>query len=197
MTADQRFASRRPDVLVYQTDPLTEPFTFAGPLDAKLHVATSGTDSDFVVKLIDVYPENMPQPGPAPERHPRDADIPPTLLAGYQQLVRGEPVRGKFRHGFTRPEPFTPNQPDAVNFSMVEVNHTFLPGHRIMVQVQSTWFPLVDLNPQTFVDIPHARASDFQPATERIYHSADRPSGLEMYVLPRTAGDASAAGSAN
>ncbi len=93
-------------------------------------------------------------------------------------------MRGKFRHSFSKPEPFTPNQPEAVDLSLVEVNHTFLPGHRIMLQIQSTWFPLVDLNPQTFVDIPGATAADFKPATERIYHSAQLPSGIEIYFLP-------------
>ena len=184
MAADQRFASRRPDVLVYQTDPLTQPVTFAGPLRAKLHVATSGTDSDFIVKLIDVYPDSTPQP-PIDTPRPHDVEAPAPLLAGYQQLVRGEPMRGKFRHSFTAPEPFTPNKPDLVDFSLVEVNHTFLPGHRIMVQVQSTWFPLIDLNPQTFVDIPKATAANFKPATERIYHSAQLPSGLEFFLLPQ------------
>ncbi len=185
MAADQRFASKRPDVLVYQTEPLTAAVTFAGPISAKLHVSTSGTDSDYIVKLIDVYPQTTPQPKAAGEPHgPRDAEAPATLLAGYQQLVRGEPMRGKFRRSFTAPEPFTPGKPEAVDFSMVEVNHTFLPGHRIMVQVQSTWFPLIDLNPQTFVDIPKATAADFKPATERVYHSAELPSGLEIFLLP-------------
>lgn len=185
MAADQRFASRRPDVLVYQTDPLSAPLTFAGPISARLHASTSGTDSDFIVKLIDVYPDTVPQAQSAPEsRRGHDVEAPPTLLAGYQQLVRGEPMRGKFRHSFSKAEPFTPNQPEAVDFSMIEVNHTFLPGHRIMVQVQSSWFPLVDLNPQTFVDIPNATAADFKPATERIYHSAQLPSGIEIFLLP-------------
>ncbi len=185
MAADQRFAAKRPDVLVYQTDPLTSPVTFAGPISAKLHASTSGTDSDFVVKLIDVYPDTLSEPEPAGDaRRTQDVEAPPTLLAGYQQLVRGEPMRGKFRRSFTKPEPFTPDQPEAIDFSLVEVNHTFLPGHRIMVQVQSSWFPLVDLNPQTFVDIPNAAAADFKPATERIYHSAQLPSGIEIYFLP-------------
>ena len=185
MTADQRFASKRPDVLVYQTDPLTAPVTFAGPITAKLHVSTSGTDSDFVVKLIDVYPDTVAPPKSAAiAPRPRDVEAPATLLAGYQQLVRGEPMRGKFRHSFTQPEPFTPGKPEAVDLSLIQVNHTFLPGHRIMVQVQSSWFPLVDLNPQTFVDIPKATPADFKPATERIYHSAQLPSGIEIYLLP-------------
>ena len=106
-------------------------------------------------------------------------------------------MRGKFRHSFTTPEPFTPNKPEAVDFSMVEVNHTFLPGHRIMVQVQSTWFPLIDLNPQTFVDIPKATASDFKLATERIYHSAQFPSGVEIFLLPAGGSSSPAASHGN
>ena len=186
MDADQRFASTRPDVLVYQTEPLTENVTFAGPLKAKLHVSTSGTDSDFVVKLIDVYPQDFQYadaPGPAKE-HPKDLGNPPVLMAGYEQLVRGEPMRGKFRKSFAVPEPFVPGKPEAVEFSLVEVNHTFLKGHRIMVQVQSSWFPLVDLNPQVFEDISKAKPGDFKPATQRVYHTTDLPSGIEFQALP-------------
>ena len=186
MDADQRFASTRPDVLVYQTAPLTEDVTFAGPLKAKLHVSTTGTDSDFVVKLIDVYPQDFTyadadQP---PKERPKDVGKSPVLMGGYEQLVRGEPMRGKFRHSLAVPEPFTPGKPEAVDFSLVEVNHTFLKGHRIMVQVQSSWFPLVDLNPQVFEDISKARPEDFKPATERVYHTPQLPSGIEFQALP-------------
>ena len=183
MVADQRFAATRPDVLVYQTEPLTQNITFAGPLRAKLHVSTSGTDSDFVVKLIDVFPQQTPE---TPVRGPRPHDVlaPAPLTAGYQMLVRGEPMRGKYRHSAYKPEAFTPGKPEALNFSLVQVNHTFLKGHRIMVQVQSSWFPLVDLNPQTFVDLSKAVPSDFQKATERVYHTADLPSGIEFQALP-------------
>ncbi len=184
MVADQRFAATRPDVLVYQTEPLAEDVTFAGPLKAKLHVSTSGTDSDFVVKLIDVYPEEeAPKPPRGQLSRPSDALAPEPLKAGYEQLVRGEPMRGKFRHSFYKPEAFTPGKVEPVDFSLVQVNHTFLKGHRIMVQVQSSWFPLVDLNPQTFVDIPKAKPEDFQPATERVYHTAEAPSGIEFQAL--------------
>ena len=181
MVADQRFASERPDVLTYQTDALAENVTFAGPLTAKLQVSTSGTDSDFVVKLIDVYPQEEA----ARPRGPRPADAlaPAPLMAGYEQLVRGEPMRGKFRKSFYKPEAFVPGKVEAVDFSMVQVNHTFLKGHRIMVQVQSSWFPLVDLNPQTFVEIPRARPEDFKPATERVYRTAAQPSGVEFQAL--------------
>jgi hypothetical protein len=184
MVADQSYAATRPDVLVYQTDPLTEDVTFAGPLRAKLHVSTSGTDSDFDVKLIDVYPKDFSAPGtPAAHASSTDALAPPDLLGSYEQLVRGEPMRGKFRISQTTPQPFTPGKVEALDFSLVQVNHTFLKGHRIMVQVQSSWFPLTDLNPQTFVDIPHAKPEDFKPAVERVYHTAKEPSGLEFQAL--------------
>jgi predicted acyl esterase len=104
-------------------------------------------------------------------------------MAGYQQLVRGEPMRGKFRHSFEKPEPFTPGKVEAVNFAMPDVHHTFRRGHRIMVQVQSSWFPLVDLNPQTFVRIPEAKAEDFRKATQRVYRGAAQASGIEVMVL--------------
>jgi putative CocE/NonD family hydrolase len=182
MVADQRFAAERPDVLVYQTEPLTEDVTFAGPLRAKLHISTSGTDSDFVVKLIDVYPEQEAA-AERPGERPRDVLAPAPLMAGYEQLVRGEPMRGKFRHSFYKPEPFTPGKVEALDFSLVQVNHTFQGGHRIMVQVQSSWFPLVDLNPQTFVEIPKARPEDFQKATERVYHTAEAPSGIQFQAI--------------
>ncbi len=182
MVADQRFAATRPDVLVYKTEPLTEDVTFAGPLRAKLHVSTSGTDSDFVVKLIDVYPQR----DVASERRARATDVltPAPLMDGYQQLVRGEPMRGKFRNSLATPEPFTPGKVEALDFSLVQVNHTFLKGHRIMVQVQSSWFPLVDLNPQVFEDISKAKPEDFKPATERVYHTTKAPSGIEFQALP-------------
>jgi len=105
-------------------------------------------------------------------------------MSSYQQLVRGEPMRGKFRHGFEKAVPFTPGMVEEVNFTMPDVNHTFRRGHRIMIQVQTSWFPLVDRNPQTFVDIPNAKPSDFQKATERVYRSASQPSGVEVEVLP-------------
>jgi putative CocE/NonD family hydrolase len=171
MTYDQRFASRRPDVLTYVTEPLDRDVTVAGPVTPLLEVSTSGTDSDFVVKLIDVYPADYPEPQPRTEH---------VYMAGYQQLVRGEPFRGKFRNGMDKPEPFTPNQPAKIEYVMPDICHTFRPGHRIMVQIQSSWFPLTDLNPQKFVDIPNAKRTDFQRAIERIYRgSAVRISVIE------------------
>jgi hypothetical protein len=175
MTGDQRFAASRTDVLVYQTEPLEEDLTVAGPLTATLYVSTSGTDSDWVVKLIDVYPGNYPDPDPNPKG---------VRMGGYEQLVRGEPFRGRFRKGFDKPAPFEPGKPDKVEFQLPGVFHTFRRGHRIMVQVQSSWFPLVDRNPQKFVKIDEAKASDFQKATERVYRSTKLPSGLTVGVLP-------------
>jgi uncharacterized protein len=168
MTEDQRFAAQRPDVLVYQTEALTEDLTIAGPIKVSLNVSTSGTDSDFVVKLIDVYPREYSTPAP-----PRGQPIPPNAvkMGGYQQLVRGEPFRTKFRISFEKPEPMTPGEPTAINFEMPDVYHTFRRGHRVMVQVQSSWFPLVDRNPQKFMDIPKAKVEDFQKATQHVYRS--------------------------
>lgn len=186
MVADQRFAATRPDVLVYRTEPLEEDLTFAGPLAARLFVSTTGTDSDWVVKLIDVYPPDRSGP-PKPPAKDGANDVPPpsVKLAGYQQLVRGEPLRGKFRHSLTTPEAFTPGQVEELRIEMPDINHTFRRGHRIMVQVQSSWFPLIDRNPQTFVDIPHARPEDFQKATETIHRSAIHASALEVMLLPQ------------
>ncbi len=145
MVADQRFASHRTDVLVYETDVLEKDVSLAGPLVADLRVSTSGTDSDWIVKLIDVYPNDFPDPKPNP------GDV---RMGGFQQLVRGEVMRGKFRSSFEKPEAFISGQYEPlVKFTLPDVCHTFRRGHKIMVHVQSTWFPLVDRNPQTFVDI--------------------------------------------
>lgn len=175
MTDDQRFAAKRPDVLVYQTEVLKEDVTLAGPITVGLHTSTTGTDSDFVVKLIDVYSEDFPNPDPNPNN---------VQMGGYQQLVRGEPMRGKFRNSFEQPEPFTPGQVTAVNWTMPDIYHTFRRGHRIMVQVQSSWFPLVDRNPQKFCDINTATEADFQKATQRVYHSPQAASQIRVNVLP-------------
>ena len=192
MVSDQRFAATRPDVLVYQTPVLTEDVTIAGPISPKLFVSTSGTDSDFDVKLIDVYPTDYPDS--KVDDHPdgqgrpqRRTDVPPPAftMGGYQQLVRGEPFRGKFRHSFEKPEPFTPGKVEEIDFHIQDVNHTFRRGHRIMVQVQSSWFPLTDRNPQTFVNIPDAKPADFMKATERVYHGKGQASGIGVGVLPQ------------
>jgi uncharacterized protein len=186
MVADQRFAATRPDVLVYQTEPLDEDVTITGPVSPRLFVSTSGTDSDWDVKLIDVYPADYPEATPANPNEVPPADVPPphVTLAGYQQLIRGEPMRGKFRKSFEKPEPFTPGKVEEVAFTMPDVNHTFRRGHRIMVQVQSSWFPLTDRNPQTFVNIPDAKPSDFRKATERVYRGKAQPSSVAVQVLP-------------
>jgi hypothetical protein len=176
MTDDQRFAATRPDVLVYQTDVLTEDITIAGPINANLLVSTSGTDSDFVVKLIDVYPDN------APDNEPNPAGV---KMGGYQMLVRAEVMRARFRNSFERPEPMRANSPTRVNFELPDASHTFLKGHRIMVQIQSSWFPLVDRNPQKFVDIYTATEKDFQKATQRVYRSGPNGSRLELRVISR------------
>jgi uncharacterized protein len=174
MVDDQRFAASRPDVLVYQTDPLEDDITLAGPIQAHLEVSTTGTDSDWVVKLIDVYSGDYPNPEPNPAG---------VQMGGYQQLVRGEAMRGKFRLSFEKPEPFQPGQITKVEWILPDVNHTFRRGHRIMVQVQSSWFPLVDRNPQTFCDIYHARDEDFRKATQRVYYTQDASSRLTVRVL--------------
>jgi hypothetical protein len=184
MVDDQRFASYRPDVVVYETEPLKEDVTIAGPITPRLKVASSGTDSDFVVKLIDVYPEDYPDPDNSEAGNKRILDAPPLRMGGYQELLRGEPFRAKFRNSWEKPEPLTPGKETEVNFTMPDLFHTFRRGHRIMVQVQSSWFPLTDRNPQTFTDIPFAKPEDFQKATEQIFHQKDAASGVEVLVLP-------------
>lgn len=174
MTDDQRFASRRPDVMVYQTDILKEDITLTGPITADLFVSTTGTDADFVVKLIDVFPAD------AKAEEDQDVKVP---LGGYQMLVRGEVMRGKYRNSFEKPEPFVPGKVTEVKYEIPDVAHTFKKGHRIMVQVQNSWFPLVDRNPQKFVNIYNCSDSDFQKATNRIYHDSADPSHLKVNVL--------------
>lgn len=169
MVDDQRFAARRTDVMVYQTPVLTEDVTLAGPVDAELWVSTTGTDADFIVKLIDVFPDS---PDPA-------------LQPGYQMLIRSEAFRGRFRNSFEKPEPFVPNQPARVRIELLDVLHKFAKGHRLMIQIQSTWFPLVDRNPQKFVpNIYVAKPEDFQKATHRIHRSAEFPTRFKLGVLP-------------
>ncbi|MBV8114004.1 MAG: CocE/NonD family hydrolase [Silvibacterium sp.] len=185
MVDDQRFAATRTDVLVYETEPLTEDVTIAGPISPKLKVATTGTDSDFVVKLIDVYPNDFPDPDTGSTIGKRVIDTPALRMGGYQQLLRGEPMRGKFRNSWEKPEAFVAGKMAEVDFTMPDLDHTFRKGHRIMVQVQSSWFPLVDRNPQTLTDIPHASPADFKAATETVFHSADAASGVEVLVLPQ------------
>jgi uncharacterized protein len=169
MTDDQRFASRRPDVLVFQTDTLTQDITLAGELTADLMVSISTTDADFVVKLIDVFPDDFEYE--TSNFSPLKTLAGSVPMGGYQMLVRGEIMRGKFRNSFEKPQPFTPNKPTQVKYALPDVAHTFKKGHRIMVQVQSSWFPLADRNPQQFLDIYHAKDTDFKKATIKIYHN--------------------------
>jgi putative CocE/NonD family hydrolase len=174
MVDDQRFASRRPDVLTYDTGVLAEDLTLAGPLKATLHVSITGTDADFVVKLVDVYPDDYPDPNPNPRQ---------MRMGGYQMLVRGEPIRGRFRNNFSKAEPFEPGKMTKVEFELPDVYHTFRAGHRVMVQVQSTWFPLIDRNPQKFVDIANAKEADFQKAVIRVHRGRGQASGLTVMTL--------------
>jgi putative CocE/NonD family hydrolase len=184
MDDDQRFAATRPDVLVYETEPLTEDVTVVGPVRPRLRIASTGTDADFDVKLIDVYPEDAADPDAENEgKHVLGA--PPLVMGGYQMLVRGEPFRAKFRSSLAKPEPLVPGKVTAVDFSMQDVNHTFLKGHRIMVQVQSSWFPLTDRNPNVFMDIAKAKPEDFVKATETVFHEAGAASGVELMVMPK------------
>ena len=163
MAEDQRFASERNDVLYYVSDSLTEDVTLAGKIIADLQVSLSTTDADFVIKLIDVLPANESTPATAPMG---------TVMDGLQRLVRAEVFRGKFRESFTTPKPFVPNKITNVKFDLNDVAHVFKKGHKIMIQIQSSWFPLVDRNPQKFMRIPDANESDFQKATIHIYHSS-------------------------
>jgi len=171
LVGDQRFVHLRPDVLSWETGPLEEDLTVSGHVVARLFASTTGTDSDWIVKLIDVYPED----------HPDDP-----AMGGYQLMIASEVFRGRFRASFERPEPLVPGRVDEYMIDLHAIDHRFLKGHGIMVQVQSTWFPLIDRNPQTFVEnIFLARASDYRPATQRVYRSRTRPSRLVLPVRVR------------
>jgi predicted acyl esterase len=156
---------------VFESDVLEDDVTIAGAISPELFVSTTGTDADFVVKLIDLYPGDSPNPEPNPAG---------VQMGGYQRLVRGEPFRGKFRNSFEKPEPFTPGKRERIAFDMPDVLHTFRRGHRIMVHIQSSWFPLIDRNPQKFVNIPDARDADFQKATHRVYRMKGAASSLAI-----------------
>ncbi len=174
MTDDQRFASRRPDVLTFRSSKFHVDTTVAGPLVAVLHVSTSGQDADWVVKLIDEFPPDAADPEDAPEGW---------HAGGYQMMVRSEVLRGRFRDDPSRPTPFVPDQVTELRVPLQDVLHTFRAHHRMVIQVQSTWFPLVDRNPQTWVDnIFEAEEADFQPATHRIHHTSKQPSRIEYSV---------------
>jgi putative CocE/NonD family hydrolase len=173
MVEDQRFASQRPDVLTYQTEVLTEETTLAGNSMAMLKVAVTGTDADWVVKIIDVYPNDAPN----------DPNNPEVVYGGYQQLVRSEIIRGKYRNNASTPEPFIPNQITDVSLELQDILHTFKKGHRIMIQVQSSCFPWADRNPQTFTNIFEAKESDYVKAFHRLYHNASATSFISVGVL--------------
>ena len=173
MIEDQRFAAIRPDVLVFESDTLTDDMTIAGPIVADLFVSITGSDADFIVKLIDVLPE-----------YEKNIDKKPgTTMAGMQRLVRAEVIRGKFRNNLSKPEPFAPGKVAEIKFALNDALHTFKKGHRIMVQVQSSWFPLVDRNPQKFLRIPEATESDYQKATIKIFHDATNSSKIILPVM--------------
>ena len=179
MVGDNRFASARTDVLTFQTDPLTDDVTLYGPPSPELYLSTTGTDADFDVKLIDVFPDDAPNwPG----------DTTGFKVAGYQQLVRGEPFRGRYRHDRTHPEAFVPNKVDSLRVYMPAINHTFRKGHRIMVQIQSSWFPTYDRNPQTYVEnIFFAKPGDYKAETMRVYYAQPQLSRIDVHVLADTA----------
>jgi putative CocE/NonD family hydrolase len=174
IVTDQRFAAQRPDVLVYETEPLADSLNVTGRLKADIFLSSTGTDADLIVKLIDVLP------GAEDGIQTNNTDP-----KGYQRLVRAEVFRCKFRNSYEKPEPLVPGQPAEIAFDINEIAHTFKKGHRIMVQIQSSWFPLVDRNPQTFCDIPTCSKGDFQKATMRIWHDAAHPSGIILPVIQR------------
>ena len=182
--ADQRFVDQRPDVLSFTSEPLDHDLTISGPLAADLFASSSGTDSDFIVKLIDVYPQNAQKnawnadEGPKPGQYAQS-------LNGYELPIAMEVRRGRYLHSYETPEPLTPNKPTLWNVPLRDHDHVFLKGHRIVVQIQSTWFPVIDRNPQKFVpSIYKATAADFVPATQRIYCSPDLPSHLILPLMP-------------
>ena len=173
MTEDQRFVAARPDVVIFKTLALKEDVTLSGKIIADLYVSISGTDADFIVKLIDVFPLDK-----------KDSISNFGVKAGgFQQLVRAEVMRGKFRNSYENPEPFKPEVITKVKFNLNDVAHSFKKGHQIMVQVQSTWFPLIDRNPGKFMHIPDAIEDDFQKVNVRIYHDAAHPSSIILPIL--------------
>jgi putative CocE/NonD family hydrolase len=174
MIEDQRFAATRPDVLVYESDELAEDVTIAGPIITTLFVSTTGTDADWIVKLIDVYP------GTAPDNDPNPRGV---RMGEFQMLLAGEVFRGKYRNSYSKPEPSVPGRPTKIEFDLRDRYHRFLKGHKIMVQVQSSWFPVIDRNPQKFMDIYQAKASDFQKAIHRVYRTSELPSHVKVGVL--------------
>ena len=169
LVEDQRFVDNRPDVLTWQTEPLKDDLKIAGDITAELHASTTGTDSDWVAKLIDVYPESYPENA---------------ALAGCELMVASEIMRGRFRESFEKPKPIVPGEAELYRIDLHSTDHAFLRGHRIMVQVQSTWFPVYDRNPQTFVENPYqAKETDYRAATQRVYRSRGRASAVVLPVV--------------
>ena len=175
MADDQRFAARRPDVLVFETDVLEEEVTLAGEILAKLMVSTSEADADWIVKLVDVFPHDTPD-------HERVQEG--THLSNYHMMVRSEVIRGRYRESFSEPKPFVAGQKTEVPLQLQDVMHTFKKGHKIQIQIQSTWFPLIDRNPQKWVEnIFKAEDTDFIKATHKVYHDAEQPTAIHVQVL--------------
>jgi len=172
MVEDQRFASTRPDVISFESEQLSDNLTVAGSMEVELYVSTSGTDSDWIVKLIDVYPDSS-----------TSSNSEGVTMANYQMLVRGDIMRGKFRNSLEKPEAFIPNEVTKIKFTLNDFFHTFKKGHKLMIQIQSSWFPLFDRNPQTFCDIYNTDESAFQKATQRVYHSEKYPSKIMLKIL--------------
>lgn len=181
MTDDQRFAERRPDVIAFKTDILNEDLTVTGTVKANIYASISTTDADFVVKVIDVFPDNFSYSDSLCKAENMQGRKYP--MGGYEMLVHGEVFRGRYRNSFEKPEPFIPNKPELVSFELGDVAHTFKKGHRLMVQIQSSWFPLVDRNPQKFVNIYTASENDFQKAVISIHHDKNNSSSLILPVL--------------
>lgn len=179
MIDDQRFATARPDVITFVSDTLTDSLTLAGPIEVELQVAIGSTDADFMVKLIDVFPENYTYPEEA-KKYVADPRYP---MSGYQLMVRGELFRGRYREGFDSPKAFTPDSITPVKYTLYDVAHTFLPGHRLMIQVQSSWFPIIDRNPQKFIDTYHCSVEDFEMRMPvKVYHQKDAASRIVVRV---------------
>ena len=180
MLDDQRFAARRPDVLTFTTPVLIEPLQLSGEVSAELQVSLTTTDADFVVKIIDVFPDDFSYPR---EYYQQANKQQSAVMAGYQMLVRGEVMRGKYRNDFAKPEPFVPGQTTTVKFTMPDVSHTFMPGHKLMIQVQSSWFPLVDRNPQQFCNIYKCDDGDFIKSDITIHCSPQAASCIWLPVV--------------
>ncbi len=181
MIDDQRFATARPDVITFMTEPLQDTLTMGGPVEVELMTALSSTDADFMVKIIDVYPDNFRYPQEV--RRVMNDSYP---MAGFQQMVRGELFRGRYRESFTFPKAFEPNIITPVNYTLYDVAHSFLPGHRLMIQIQSSWFPIIDRNPQKFIDTYKCSVEDFvMKQNIKIYHQKGAASRVLLPIVKK------------